>query len=138
MLDKPEECIKQLLGALKFIMPWAAKAVSDHPHNKALGNRALSTGYAATKSGKALLTANSAIREAKTGPSSIPLSLVFEDLRRNGIPIYGQEHLRLTSGNLHSGSTFPGTITLDAEDEEYFNQMLVSGLQIVFWTSFDK
>ena len=55
MLDKPEECIKQLLGALKFIMPWAAKAVSDHPHNKALGNRALSTGYAATKSGKALL-----------------------------------------------------------------------------------
>lgn len=68
----------------------------------------------------------------------IPISLVFDDLRRLGESIPTEEYNVHTAGNLHSGSTFPGTIVLDEEDAEFFDQMLVSGLQVVFWTSTDQ
>lgn len=45
-------------------------------------------------------------------------SMVFDDWRVHGKSVYATElGLKLSSGDLHGGSTFPGEITLDAETE---------------------
>ena len=43
--------------------------------------------------------------------------------------------LEMTKGMVHSGSTFPGTITMDEEDMFFLNKMFEAELQPVFWIS---
>lgn len=65
-----------------------------------------------------------------------PIHLTFSDLRRKGKSIYNtEEGVQMTMGSLHSGSTFPGSITLDEETMDDLNRMFEAGLQPVFWIS---
>ena len=63
-----------------------------------------------------------------------PIHMTFDDLRNQGESVYSTEQgIYLTAGNLHSGSTFPGTITLREDDMDDLNKMFEAGLQPVFW-----
>lgn len=65
-----------------------------------------------------------------------PIHMTFDDLRRKGRSIYQtEEGVQMTMGNLHSGSTFHGTILLDEEDMDCLNAMFEANLQPVFWIS---
>lgn len=65
------------------------------------------------------------------------ISLVFDDLRRGGKSINGtEEYIDATALDLHPGSTFPGTITLEDDAAYDFEIMLEGGLQPVFWVSY--
>ncbi len=65
-----------------------------------------------------------------------PIHLTFDDLRREGKSVYNtEEGVHMTMGSLHSGSTFPGSITLDEDDMEFLDRMFKAGLQPVFWIS---
>ncbi len=60
--------------------------------------------------------------------------LVFDDWRRRGQSVYSTEAgVTLSMGDFHSGTTFPGTIDLDAEDEIELRGALRDGFQPVFW-----
>ena len=66
----------------------------------------------------------------------IQLDMTFDDLRRRGKSIGGtEEHINLTMGSLHSGSTFPGAIYLDDDSALDFQDMLAAGLQVTFWVT---
>jgi len=64
---------------------------------------------------------------------TIQIKLTFDDLRRNGVRIDSEDFYIATRGNMHSGATFPGTITLDEDAETDFQAMLDDELQVVFW-----
>ena len=67
---------------------------------------------------------------------SKPIHMTFSDLRRKGKSMYNtEEGVEMTMGSLHSGSTFPGSITLDEDDMYFLNKMFEAGLQPVFWIS---
>jgi len=60
--------------------------------------------------------------------------LVFDDWRERGKSIYVTEQgVELTMGEFHSGTTFPGSIALDGENEAELRQALRDGFQPVFW-----
>jgi len=64
------------------------------------------------------------------------IKLTFDDLRRAGGSICRtEEGVRLTTGSLHSGSTFQGTIILDEDSFIDLERMFIAGLQPVFWIS---
>lgn len=64
----------------------------------------------------------------------IPIQLVFDDLRRAGVSIYHtEEGMELSSGDFHSGTTFPGTIELDAGQAADFAEMRSRDIDLVFW-----
>ena len=65
-----------------------------------------------------------------------PIRMTFDDLRRKGKSMYStEEGVQMTMGDIHSGSTFSGTITLDEENMDQLNKMFEAGLQPVFWIS---
>jgi hypothetical protein len=71
-----------------------------------------------------------------------PIMLTFDDLRCEGKSLRESvdmadigDLIRMTRGDLHSGSTFHGTITLDEENMDQLNKMFEAGLQPVFWIS---
>ena len=53
-IEDQQEIINDLLTALEAVMPWASKAVADHPYNNTLGNRALYMARGAIKRAKEL------------------------------------------------------------------------------------
>lgn len=71
-----------------------------------------------------------------------PIRMTFDDLRRKGKSLSESTDmadigtwLEMTRGDIHSGSTFGGTITLDEENMDDLNKMFEAGLQPVFWIS---
>ena len=66
---------------------------------------------------------------------TINLSLVFDDVRRYGKSVYSSaEYIeKYAASNIHGGSTFPGTITLDPETADEFIELLRDGYRLVFW-----
>lgn len=64
------------------------------------------------------------------------IKLVFLDWRVQGVSVYSQtKGNELSKGSFHSGTTFPGTITLDKEDEREFYKAILNGYQPCFWVS---
>lgn len=64
------------------------------------------------------------------------IKLVFLDWRVHGVSVYSQtKGNELSKGSFHSGTTFPGTITLDKEDEREFYKAILNGYQPCFWVS---
>ena len=62
------------------------------------------------------------------------LYFTFDDLKRNGERLHAQEYIKYTGGDVHSGSTFPGTIIMNEDAAAEFERMCANGLQVVFWT----
>ena len=68
--------------------------------------------------------------------SRIAVSLVFETWRGvQGAALSPEIDLALSTGDLHAGSTFPATITVDADTAEELREALSKGLQPTFWMS---
>lgn len=66
----------------------------------------------------------------------VAISMTFDDLRRKGKSISpSMEHINMTAGSLHAGSTFPGKIYLDADSREFLQMMFEADLQVVFWVT---
>lgn len=60
--------------------------------------------------------------------------LVFDDWRVAGKSIYNTEDgIALSMGQLHSGSTFTGTIDVDPGEDKELQQALDMGFQPVFY-----
>ena len=67
---------------------------------------------------------------------TMAVSLVFETWRgKGGEALSSEADLVLSSGDLHSGSTFPATITVDADTADELRSALEKGLQPTFWMS---
>jgi len=62
------------------------------------------------------------------------IKLVFYDWLAAGLrcPL-GSEKMNLEAGDFHGGSTFPGTIDLDEEQEKELSMALREGWQPLFW-----
>lgn len=62
------------------------------------------------------------------------IKLVFDDWRKRGESIYATpDGVALSSRDFHSGTTFNGTIELDAEQAKELVRTLEAGYQPVFW-----
>ena len=64
------------------------------------------------------------------------IELVFDDwrVRKSWRSIYSTERgVELSSGDLHSGSTFRAEIELDAENEADLREAIANGAVPVFW-----
>ena len=67
---------------------------------------------------------------------TIVVKLVFETWRGvKGEALSPETDMRLSTGDLHSGSTFPATITVDADTADELRSALEKGLQPTFWMS---
>jgi len=67
------------------------------------------------------------------------IDLIFEDWQKNCHSIYKTEKgLELSTGDFHSGSTFPGTITLDNDNFDELFKALKDKYTPVFRISFKK
>ena len=64
------------------------------------------------------------------------IKLTVDDVRCGGRTVYNTFDFldRYGAGNIHSGATFPATITLDIETAKEFQEMMDGGFQILFWT----
>ena len=64
------------------------------------------------------------------------IKLTVDDVRCGGRTVYNTFDFmdRYGAGNIHSGATFPATITLDIDTAKEFKEMMDGGLQVVFWT----
>ena len=70
---------------------------------------------------------------------TLQVSLVVDSWRGPGAASLSPEaDLALTVGDLHAGSTFPATITLDPDTADELLAALQAGYQPVFWMSPQK
>ena len=61
------------------------------------------------------------------------IKLAFFDWQKNGKSIYGTEKgVELSIGDFHSGTTFDGTLELDAESEAELQRAFDAGCDPVF------
>ena len=62
------------------------------------------------------------------------IKLVFLDWREKGRSVYATDRgVALSQGDFHSGTTFSGTIELDAENSAELAQAMREGFQPCFW-----
>ncbi len=65
---------------------------------------------------------------------TLTVSLVVDHWRGSkGVRLKPKDDMRLSSGDLHAGSTFPATITLDADTAKELQKALEMQYQPVFW-----
>lgn len=70
--------------------------------------------------------------------ATFKIKLTFEDLQCNGVSIRGTaEYDNATIGDIHAGSTFDGTITMNGDAAYDFIDMIDNDLQIIFWVTGD-
>ena len=62
------------------------------------------------------------------------VEMVFLDWQREGKSIYAtEEGIKLSSGDFHSGTTFPGVLFLNREQYEDLKEAWASGARPCFW-----
>lgn len=69
---------------------------------------------------------------------SYKVDLVFDHWKKGGKDFRESDpelYHRLTIGDFHGGTVFPGTISLDAEQAEQISEGLKAGCEPIFWLS---
>ena len=61
------------------------------------------------------------------------IKMVFDRWQKNGQRVSALKNYDLTGGDFHGGSTFDGTIMLDAQNEAELQDAIRMGFQPTFW-----